>query len=510
MRELWRASRLVLLGKQQLPAPWHPTKWHRWFGIALILRLLVLGLVVLKPVGYNTFSVFLFDSRSYFAPIEDLLRTGQYTGVALIEGRMPGYGLFYAPLYLLAFGKSKIAWMLMSWLQVLVGAFSTWALAWLAWRFTRSQQVFLWVLLVYGVNVFVTGFDVFLLTESLAASMLILTLAAWQRARELPSGRAQNQWLLLAGVLGTWVGFLKVPFLIVPVVLAAVMLLHRNPLRVRALQAVLLLIVLVFAEGAWAVRNRISFGRWILTQSYDIYDEPCREIFPLFQAAGLETNQWNPRSDMAWLHGYSNLNPPPSSPPPMPEVLPYPAYLFVGPYNRDSLQRLRTIACTACWNDSLRKTPTGLAARSQLRRMNNQWTATLRSEAPVGYYLLAPLRLLREYVDQNGMYHVQWGRSFNNLSIWQQVLRCMYLPYYVMAMLLGLLGIFWGLRYGHDKWLWLVIGSLMLFGLLSYPLIARATELRYLVPVLPLFVWSAVVGIWSWRHRAVEQAAPPA
>src|ERR1700739_2112567 len=74
-----------------------PLKWKYWLFVAFCIRSLFFFLQVhISHIG-GLWGVEMNDTYGYLIPIENLVNKGAYSP----DFRMPGYGMFYLPLYIL-------------------------------------------------------------------------------------------------------------------------------------------------------------------------------------------------------------------------------------------------------------------------------------------------------------------------------------------------------------------------------------------------------------------------
>ncbi len=121
------------------------------------------------------------DMMTYIQPVESLLaHQGFQTDV-----RMPAYPGIY--LFFRLFTSQAVACNLVILLQVVVSALSVYVLGLCAVYLFKTDRAFYWAYFIYLFSTFVSVFDGYFLTESLAASASIFFLYCWLRFEAKPA-----------------------------------------------------------------------------------------------------------------------------------------------------------------------------------------------------------------------------------------------------------------------------------------------------------------------------------
>ena len=149
----------------------NPSNWKFWLILAFILKGLLFVFCIFKEYHASKIGIWwgtTGDSNTYLLPIENLIDHGKY----YLDYRMPGYGIFYLPLYFL-FSKVVAINILLA-LQLIVASISTYVLALIARKIFKTDAVFYITFYLYGLSIYANMFDETILTESFTTSFFII------------------------------------------------------------------------------------------------------------------------------------------------------------------------------------------------------------------------------------------------------------------------------------------------------------------------------------------------
>ncbi len=223
-------------------------------GLALLLRVL---LPVASTLAVGDAGVFSFpDSRGYFQPAEELLRSGRFADNDRPEiTRTPGYPIFLVPG--IALGRPVLVTIL---LQVILSLLTVWLVYRIAWLLFENEMAAAAAAFLYSLEPLSILYTSLLLTETLFAALIVaffFCLADYfQRRQALGT-------LVLAGLALAASVYVRPVSYYLPI-LATFALLPALLLRFRrwkyALHAVVFLAASFAPVAAWQVRNKAEVG----------------------------------------------------------------------------------------------------------------------------------------------------------------------------------------------------------------------------------------------------------
>ncbi len=234
----------------------------KWFLFILTTKFLWLILFTfLRNPDWNpsflagTFGLYGGDSLTYYYPVDQLIKTGQYYGMC----RMPGILPVYFPLRF--FLTEAHAHEVIVILQVIFDSIATLLLAIIALHVFKSKRAFAVTIFISCATSFVALRNSYLLSDSFCISSLIT--AFYFLSSYFNS--AQKKHLLYAGVFLSWSIFLRqITILAIPVMAIMVVAYHRKDFRKTLYAGLFLGIPVALSLGAWTIRNTITFHRPIV------------------------------------------------------------------------------------------------------------------------------------------------------------------------------------------------------------------------------------------------------
>ena len=483
------------------------SSWLHWTSIALVVKGLFLGWFLTQTYNHDIDGFWgqsNGDMMTYIQPVESLLaHHGFQTDV-----RMPAYPGLY--LLFRLFVNPAAACNLIILLQVAVSAVSVYVLGLCAVRLFQAERAFYWAYFIYLFSTFVSVFDGYFLTESLAASASIFFLYTWLRFDENPA-----RWLplLASGAWMTWSIFLKpahLPLLAIPVAIWALRWL-RGRLEFKKLVRYSLLFLLPFllVDGAWMVRNYRSYRQVIPLLKSPWYPEsfwPANyfDLMAFCQTYGEDFSYWFPNAGIRWFMGWRNnsflspvrwyvkedLGPPPG-------------YVYTDKFNLDSVTSVRNL-CYRLGNGPVLDSTQRSVISAQIKEKLNRYTRSVREDNPLVYYVWAPVRYTLTFL------HGTWGYTFLDDIVqasWPRFLLRLY--HYIFVLIPGLIGLVLLIRRGwrRDDRL-LLIPMAFAYCVVVYAIVLRHPETRYLAPFYPFLVVSAVATFLSIGRSRQTQTTP--
>ena len=475
-----------------------PYHWRFWLLIAFFVRLLVF-IVELRTHKFpsnisGVWGIVDGDTNEYLAPIDNLIKNGSYDP----DFRMPGYGIFYLPLALL-FSKAA-AYNVLIIFQLLCSVVSTYLLALTAFQLFNKRFFFYATFFLYVTTIYSFYADIFLLTESLTTSFLIISVFGFVTYFK----NYNKWWLVIAGAFLTGVIFLRPVFAIF--LLLFLVILFVNLIKQKrgvALPVLFFISFFALCDGSWMFRNYLHYKRIIpLTKELYFIKNGETYINPLMDFCctfGGSVEWWDPRTSAYWfLHkdtiGFDikdtvfvltkdtvfngkkiarNRG------------IPFPSDMYTTKFNLDSLLKLRLQLLKYKNEKSL---PEGSRAKllDSIDNELNIYIKSMQDEKPLSFHIKTRWILFKEFLSKTSYEFPYIKYTFKAYHI---------LVFLILA--LGAMGIL--LMWGYAKRLsiQLIVAFIPLFSIIIHPLVFRLTVGRYFVPAFPFMLICAIyVAYW--------------
>jgi hypothetical protein len=481
---------------------WSSPESPRWLIAAILLKLSLLVFLAWQAsaaIG-KPFTLYQVggDTRSYFEPIERLLAHGEYVSERDNRaGRMPGYGFTYLPFRLL-FGAEGARSALVL-LQALLSGVSAYYLALTAFLVFGRTDVFFATLGLYGLNLFVSVWDVSLMTESLAASAAILYLHALLRYRAV----RRTRWLAYASLWFAYLVFLRP--MAGPLILSAPLILadvHRaSPTfdRWRAVAAGTVLVAGVFiaADAVWILRNYAVLGTFVPLQS-DIsagyaFTPAERAIQRWTKVVGEDGTWWQPNTLSSWFYGNEFSN----------EAYVIPAVVSTTACPHEAIRRARTTFVAA---RTAVDAPTRSRLDAEVAREIQACAESFKRERPFRYHLVSPLRTAKISTVHTGP--IFPGTSFSEMRKHPLglLIKLSAVVLYWLALVSGLLGLVRAL-WRRDPVVWAAAWPFVFVGTFCF-LYLRTTEARLWVIGFPSLCLLGAAVIAQMARPVLDRLRP--
>jgi hypothetical protein len=433
------------------------------------------------------------DTAAYFASIDNLLTHGHYTHILnylpAYAGRMPGYGAVYGLFRL--FLTPTLAYDAVVLAQMALALISLYYLGQLAYLLTKQRKIAYLVVLLHALSPYGAQADLFLLTESFAASALLICTYYCLLSLTAPSLRN----LLLAGGWLAWVVFLR-PYMAPLLGLWPVVYICYNyrqqPWRRLLRPSILFVLPFLVVDSAWTARNWLISRQFIpLQTAYAGISFPDDYLAARRFAAALGEDpvEWNSTSLMSWL----------IRPATTPQAAPQPWQLTQhGTY--DSLQWVRQRLQATQLKRRLPTDPQ-IGGDQQVAAALRRFHDAVVREKPWLYYVVAPLRLTYYLVLTGGGNSI-FAWPFSELALWQKVIRLLFTFTHWVLIGASLCSYCWWPRRISASWLLVRLPPIFL--VLLFVVVLRYVEARYFIVVYPLALLSGTV----WLTQVTERLAP--
>lgn len=426
------------------------------------------------------------DTSSYLAPVENALETKDF--LRLFGYRPFGYGLPYLILRLVAGPAASLNALIVC--QAALAGVSLVILGRMAGRLFDSRSTVVLTVGAYFALPIVSYYDVVALTESLSTSLLVLSLHAL-----VTPVRFEWTWRLLSGACLAWCCLLK-PVLLP---LAGIYVLYsawadrRMGVGRIALMAALILAPVMAGDGIWAAGRLLAGARQVHEYPPKEYTDEAKHSLAMFEFLKALGDDWH---QQPWVYSLEGATKPPCA-------------VATTAFDCDDLaalakraQRAQVDLLTlnpATPTDEVRSL--NLALNADLKR----YADSVRRERPFHYYIVAPIRCLARMLSSSSTH-----RLFGSYSTMNPSLR---------APRMALDAVAWSWQGAFLVLLVLapspsrcraervVVGTTILYVYSVYALFFRMSDVRYIVPVLPLVGmmgsgWAAE----SWNRLTASRA----
>lgn len=436
------------------------------------------------------------EEEFYFNSINNLIQHNQYNYLLNYlpgyAGRMPGYGIIYGIFKILFPADQIAAYNGVIATQFLAGTIAMIYLVKVFLLISKNIKSSYFFLFLYALSPYAIQTDIFLFTESFAASALIFSTYCFLVA----TVNNKPSYYVASGCWLSWVVFLR-PFMLpfFGIWLALYVYYHRQHIAGHLREAIYisLLFVLPFIipDTVWMIRNWSIYHKIIPLQTQYAglqYSDLFLESRQFASALGEEPVLWSPHSLLTWL---TRPTPPPNTGPRRWQLTSHGTY--------DSLVWLRKHMLIANDTSALRtdRLRSNIMAIAAIRRFK----AAFIDEKPFRYYIVSPLKLIHYLaLTDSGASVFAW--PFNELAIWQKAIRIFFSISHWFWMSTGLFSFLWWPRHFNIKLTLMRLAPIYL--IILFVLILHHVEYRYFFLVYPFVLLS---GFYSLT-RLAERIAP--
>ncbi len=389
------------------------TDWKFWVFWALIFKLAFFLFKIFTRThmvqvidgfwGYTD-----ADTSGYFGPIENLLKTGNYSP----DYRMPGYGIFYLP-FALIFSKA-LACNLVIIVQLFLSAISVYALALISKMIFKTEKYFYWTFFLFTISCYTCSFDTWLMTECLTTSFLIFS--AYFLVKSMESGKVVH--IFLSGLFLTWCIFCR-PVFFPLLFFYLIFILVKIPGKLKSF--IVFFVPFLVSDSIWIyhnyrkydaicplLNNQHSFFNPIIGKTENANQQYFNDIND--PDSGVSFNHIMNHYGQAWgapdiydpndifrSHRFENgkyqsfIN-----------VAAVPGYSFTSRFTKDSLIKLNQLMDTIRLHEKGWDNKTQKVYAVLLTNKIKDYATSLKSEKPFVYYVKAPLILLKRFILNSG------------------------------------------------------------------------------------------------------------
>ncbi len=423
-----------------------------------------------------------------------------YSNMAPFSGRMPGYEMV---LILSAFfsDSPEFSFLFVVIFQSIFAGISMFFLAILSYSIFRSKSIAFLTYILYGISTYVSLYDIKGLTESLACSFFIIAFSL------LLNNRFNKRILikLLIGSILLYCLLLRqyiLPFFILWIIyIVHIEYSSSKSIKLVIIHVMIFLLPIILFETFWILRNYHQQKKFIplvnsLYAGYDSQEAKNEKFYfsPLMKSLAEFIQSWG--GDLIWWNKKAEItafvSTVPKSYAEQHEMLnTFPSYIYTSRYNKDSL-----IGIQKFFRGELELKDEAIISSL------NRYKKSFKEEKPCHYYITAPLRLSYNFLFHSGTYNF-FNKSFNELNIFEKVIKIFYTIFYLVILVFGLIGLFILLNNNHKsmKNLLLIITSIYIILLASF--IIRRIEYRHFVFAYPYFVVFSAYFIVKLKHYIV-------
>ena len=476
--------------KSRIPPPGKKTFW---FAVLLAIKFCFLFFIIhqhrptLLP---GSIAICAGDCSSYIDPVNSLITKGSYDP----DFRMPGYGFPYL-LFRLFFDVNLSASLLIIF-QTFIDALACLLLAGMLFRITGKTLSFYLALLFYGASTTVSGYNNWILTESLTSSTLIFGVYFFYRFIK----DEKKFFLVLSGAFFTWSYFMRPVTIGILFIIALLLLLFLRESRIKLVMIFLLPAFII--NSAWTIRNYITKKKiFVLTETrfttafYPNSINACIKFCSMFSDFKIATCFFQRNG----LHYFGQPVPPPQQ-----DQIVFPDEIYTPDFSRDSLLILRS------YFDELSSIAVPAQRRAYLDSLLTSkfttYTESIRRYHPFLVYVKTPLLLTRRFAFQLGTHNLYFY-PFSYLSLSQKIIKFFFISIYWTAFTFFLTGFFsFSKSVIHNK---IILTSYLIafYIIFIHSIVLRSVEFRYLIPAYPFFVAGAVYFVCKIRRVLAKKDA---
>jgi hypothetical protein len=434
------------------------------------------------------------DATDYIRRADQFVATGDYTA-DLDEDesrvfRMPGYTMPYVVVR--HFVSSTTAKSVQVLFQVCLGGVAAGLVACLAGAIASRASVGVVALLLAGTFVGTSIFDLYLLPDGLAASLMVLVSWVLLRWKGVSSR-------FLAGALFAWAVFMR-PFLLpLAVVFGGAIWMQlrggapaKRPLRTAASHCFMFLMPFLAADAAWVIRNNAWTGRLVILQTAAIEREAAWDAaWKLASSVGADIVFWRPETFGSWFMTDSIFHNPSALPP-------VGSRLFSEACTLVDLETARTAYAIARRAESPARDVTSRQAAEILNRCRKEY----ETSHPWDHHVAARGRLLRLFLIHSGpalpLPRFEYLQPFHAAWLFKILTVILYGTITAGGVAVGIAVLLRGRLTPTGAIVVLVPVYILAF----FPLVIRWVELRYAVAAYPFLAALAAVGL-GWAQKAL-------
>lgn len=437
-----------------------------------------------STLGYLVIPQIAGDTFSYYDSIENFISKGIYEPFY----RMPGVAL---PYYIFRHIFSiKISYILVVYFQILLDAIASYLLAYTLAKIVDVKFVFILVLLTLSVSIYASLYDIWLASDSLAMSFLVITVCLFYHS----IAKAINYKLVfIAGFFMTWCVFCRPIYIVVFFLFGLFYLVYvyvkKYSLTVLFKIISLFFLVFIISDSIWIYAGYqytntiipLEHNRYFLqnpNSHLEAYDYPKWKVslVEFVQAFGGDIVDWNPDAEIYWFNTNKNIKI-------KSKIEKLPQRVYTSYYNQDSLLEVKSLL------DIIIRDPNRQYNKDSIETIVvgklQRYLDSYKSEKPIMYYLVSRFIIFKKLIIHNPTYNL-YQTPFSNLKWYEKAIKLFYFLQYYICFLGFFIIMFFVLLMRRLNVLIPII-LIALYGILIFPLL-KLCEYRYLVPIMPFVI----------------------
>jgi hypothetical protein len=462
--------------------------WKFWITISIFLKFLIVCLLFsLLGLSFGTPYIYSGDGPFYYNLAGNIAHHQTYSLYKDIEGkfmpytgRMPLYEFIMAFFMWIDFPKELVFKCIII-IQLLFSSVSTYLIALISFKLFKNRLSFVLSFFTYGINTYMTIYDLSILTESLYISFTIIAINL------ILSENVNYKRILFSGLFFCFSIFLRQYGILILLFTFLYILITKLRLGFKTIirSFILLALPLTISLFVWSLRNYCLKKKFIplvddLHAGYS-YSDGYRSLMNLNQSLGFDLVYWNYKAEICYFIQdqksvvQKNVI--------YTDVSKFPCYIRKDSLLIESLEHLRHVFK----NHPIMINPndTSLLLRKydqKVKETCDSINLAFKKNHMFDYFINAPIRLIKNSVIHSASYNLT-ANSFSNLKPFHKIIKLFY-----------------------ESLFWIIFSSSILFALIYYnkspelyyllicaltvltfsPLVLRRIEYRYFVFFYPI------------------------
>lgn len=413
----------------------------------------------------GTISLVSGDSMEYITSSFNIINNGCFYP----DGKMPGYALFLAPLFLIFGFKMGLTVVVI--IQYILHAISILYLAKLSYFLKNSTFLFNIVFYFYLFSTYVITYSIYVLSDSLTVSFLIITIYLIYSSLN----KINLKKISLAGFLFCILIFLR-PICLALGVAFILYLCYFFKLKkqIKIKLIFCFFISFIISDTIWVIYKYKNDKGLHPFMSFNYYFEIGKKNYYIEEASfvaswGGDVCFWDPTSEMNFF-GLNNLK--------SNQATKLPNYIYTYCYNLDSLRLLQK----DIGNYEENKTTMKLNA---IKQKFNQYTLCYIKEKPFMHYLTT-FGIFKRFIVNGYGTTILFSKSFSQLTVFKKIVKIIYIVYYFTFGFFGFFAmIYFTIKNFRNKDHIILISLYLLISTFVLCFVYRFSEYRYFVTFYP-------------------------